>query len=129
LQKEISELGGRRRISVPQGQRSEFRLTGDQLGRLRAELESQRNEVDAHPDRLKGYVEVQSDGYGVPPAGSKKWLRWFHHPETAEWPNSQHPTKAQMKAALTEHGVGYPDDATKSDLKELAAENTPAPRP
>lgn len=108
LDVEISELGGRRDVKVPAGQVAQRRVTGDALGRIKAELEAQRNNVQAAQDRLQGHVEVLTEGYGEPPPGSKKWLQQFDPDDP--------PRKAEIRECLDKHGVPYDDDAVKDDL-------------
>lgn len=108
LDVEISELGGRRQVTVPAGTTSQMRVTGDALGKIQAELEHQKNNVQAHPENLQGEVEVLTEGYGSPPPGSKKWLEQFDPDDP--------PKKTEIQEALDMHGVPYDGDDVKGDL-------------
>lgn len=108
LDVEISELGGRRNVTVPAGTTTQLRVTGDALGKLQAELDAQRNNVQAHPSNLEGHVDVLTDDYGSPPPGSKKWLEQFDPDDP--------PKKANIQEALDRHGVPYDADDVKADL-------------
>lgn len=106
---EISELGGRRNVNVPPGSTAQMRVTGDALGKLKAELDAQRNDVQAHPSNLEGYVEVLDEDYGKRPPGSKLWLEEFDPDDP--------PKKTEIQEALDQLDIAYDaNDDLKDDL-------------
>lgn len=93
-------------VIVPGGQRGEFSLTGDEIGRVEAEIDAARRRAKREGaydhEVLGGGLKVKSKDYGKVPKGSKKekLLRDGHAlPDSAELAGGpEDPAEKERKA-------------------------------